>query len=164
MGFWEKVLPGYKGYREREDARNTDKKLREFLAERLRQARNHYDEHKGSIANRGNLDLLNPAEKVTQKLGRVKDRLRYANYGFTGRWFGKDKIDRERLDRVHDFDKQLVEIIEQFGRDVEALGLLDDDAQIRAALEGLVRQLGQLDQALDRREEILRAAGGGPEQ
>ena len=65
---------------------------------------------------------------------------------------------------MHDFDKQLVEIIEQFGRDVEALGLLDDDAQIRAALEGLVRQLGQLDQALDRREEILRAAGGGPEQ
>ena len=31
MGFWEKVLPGYKGYKERENSRNTDKLFREFL-------------------------------------------------------------------------------------------------------------------------------------
>ena len=160
MGFWEKVIPGYKGYREREDARNSDKKLRTWLSDRLRQARSRYDDAKLELTRRGNLELMNPAEAVTQLIGRVSDRLRYANYGFSGHWFGKDKIDAERLERVERFDRGLVEAVERFEKDVAAFALIDDDAQIRAALDDLAAQLREIDRQLDRREEILRELGG----
>lgn len=163
MGFLEKVLPGYKGYRQREDSRNSDKLLREMLSNKLRQARSRYDDTKAEIANRGNLDLLNPAEKVTQTLSRVIDRLRFANYGFSGKWFGGDKIDVERLEKVHAFDSQLAEGVEQLDGDISALGLLDDDGQIDAALKALAHRIREMDEALNQREKILRTAGGEPE-
>jgi vacuolar-type H+-ATPase subunit I/STV1 len=164
MGFWEKVLPGYKGYKERENSRNTDKLLREMLSNKLKEGRSRYDDTKAEIANRGNLDLMNPAEKVTQTLSRVIDRLRYANYGFSGKWFGKDKIDVDRLDKVHAFDQQLAEGVEQLNKELKALELLDDDGEINSALKALARTIRDMDEALNQREEILRSVGGDSEE
>jgi hypothetical protein len=160
MGFLEKVLPGYKGYREREDGRNSDKKLREHLSNRLKEGRSRYDDIKARLADRGNLDLLKPAEKVTQTLSLVIDRLRYANYGFTGKWFGNDKIDAERLEQVLAFDTQLAEGVDKAVGDIASLELLDDDAAITSALNNLARHIRDMDEALNHREEILRAVGG----
>ena len=164
MGFLEKILPGYKGYREREDGRNSDKKLREHLSNRLKEGRSRYDDIKAQIADRGNLDLLKPAEKVTQTLSLVIDRLRYANYGFSGKWFGKDKVDAERLEKVLAFDSQLAEGVDKAVGDIASLELLDDDAGITSALKSLARDIRELDEALNRREEILRAVGGDAEK
>jgi len=159
MGFWEKVLPGYKGYKEREGARNTDKILREFLSAKLKDTRAHYDDFKVELTRRGNLGLMTPAEKVTQTLGRVTDRLRYANYGFSGRWFGQ-KIGVEELDQVHDFDKQLATKVEQIDKDIRALDGLDDDGEITAALKAVSGLIREVDEALNDREQILRTFGG----
>lgn len=164
MGFLEKILPGYKGYKERENGRNTDKKLREHLANRLKEGRSRYDDIKAQIADRGSLDLLKPAEKVTQTLSLVIDRLRYANYGFTGKWFGKDKVDADRLENVLAFDKQLAEGVDKAVGDIASLQLLDDNAAISSALLGLARDIREMDEALNRREEILRAVGGEAEK
>ena len=163
MGFWEKVLPGYKGYKERENSRNTDKLLREFLVNKLKEGRSRYDDIEAELTNRGNLGLMKPAEKVTQTLSRVTDRLRYANYGFTGKWFGKDKIDAERLDKVHKFDIQLAENVDKLIKDIKALELLDDDDAITAELKNLATAIRSMDEALNDREEILRDVGGEPE-
>ncbi len=159
MSFWEKVLPGYKGYREREDSRNSDKLLREMLAQKLKEGRARYDDRKADIANRGNLGLLGPAEKVTQTLSRVIDRLRYANYGFSGKWFGKDKIGIDHLEKVHAFDRQLAETTAQLLLDIAALELTDDDQELEVQLKGLAKEIRSLDEALNERERILRAVG-----
>ena len=159
MGFWEKVLPGYKGYKEREGARNTDKILREHLSTKLKESRAHYDDFKSELTRRGNLGLMNPAEKVTQTLSRVIDRLRYANYGFSGKWFGQ-KIGAEELDRVLEFDKQLATRIDQIDSDIRALDGLDDDGQITSALKALASVIREVDEALNERDQILRTFGG----
>ena len=164
MGFLEKILPGYKGYKERENGRDSDKKLREHFSNRLKEGRSRYDDIKAQIADRGNLDLLKPAEKVTQTLSLVIDRLRYANYGFTGKWFGKDKVDADRLENVLAFDQQLAEGVDKAVGDIASLQLLDDNAAISSALQSLARDIREMDEALNRREEILRAVGGEPEK
>jgi hypothetical protein len=159
MGFWEKILPGYKGYKERENARNTDKILREFLSSKLKETRAHYDDFKVELTRRGNLGLMNPAEKVTQTLSRVIDRLRYANYGFSGKWFG-EKIGVSELDQVHDFDKQLATRIDQIDQDIRKLDGLDDDDAITAALKAAAVLIRDVDEQLNEREQILRTFGG----
>jgi uncharacterized phage infection (PIP) family protein YhgE len=159
MGFWEKVLPGYRGYREREDARNTDKLLREHLTARLRESRNRYDDFKAELTGRGNLDLLGPAEKVTQTLGRVSDRLRYANHGFSGRWFGQ-KIGAEELQQVLDFDKQLATAVDEIDLAFRSLQDLDEDGQIQDGMNRIVHLLRDMEEGLNEREQILRTLGG----
>jgi hypothetical protein len=159
MGFWEKVLPGYKGYREREDSRNSDKLLREYLSKQLKEARNLFDEVKLALTKRGNLDLLDPAEKVTQVMSRVIDRLRYANYGFSGKWFGKDKIDVERLEKVHRFDEAMGEGVQKAAEQIRAMEPMGD-AELKGALSEMVHAVRAMDEALNERENILRAVGG----
>ena len=161
MGFWEDILPGYKGYKEREESRDTDKLLREFLTGQLKEARNRYDDVKVGLT-RGSLDLLDPAEKVTQTLSRVTDRLRYANYGFTGKWFGKDKIDVDRLENVHRFDQQLAKQVAQIATQIKALEGQGNEGQIRSGLATLAGTIRDLDEALNERERILRTVGGNP--
>jgi hypothetical protein len=160
MGFWEKVLPGYKGYKEREESRNTDKLLREFLANRLREARGRFDDFKVELTRQGALDLLTPAEKVTQTLSRISDRLRYANYGFTGKWFGGDKIGVAELDKVHEFDKQLATTVDEIDKAMKALEGLADQGEQKAAMKGLQDLIRKVDDALNEREQILRTFGG----
>jgi hypothetical protein len=164
MGFWETVLPGYKGYREREDSRNTDKLLREFLTQRLREGRDLFDDIKASLAANQKLALLNPAENVTQILSKVTDRVRYANYGFSGKWFGKGKIDRERLDRVHAADQKLAEHVTDLLDRLRGLGDISDEQACTATFNELTRTLKEMNQALNEREQILRDYGGQPER
>ena len=159
MGFWEKILPGYKGYKERAGARDTDKILRELLSTKLKETRAHYDDFKVELTRRGNLGLMNPAEKVTQTLSRVTDRLRYANYGFSGKWFGQ-KIGVEELDKVLEFDKQLATKVQQIDKDIRALDGLDDDGEITTALKAVAVLIREVDEALNDREHILRSFGG----
>ena len=80
--------------------------------------------------------------------------------GFTGKWFGKDKVDADRLENVLAFDKQLAEGVEKAVGDIASLQLLDDNSAISSALLGLARDIREMDEALNRREEILRAVGG----
>ncbi len=163
MGFWEKVLPGYKGYKEREESRDTDKLLREFLTARLREARNRFDDVKLALTRGpGALELMDPAEKVTQTLSRITDRLRYANYGFSGKWFGSDKIDVERLEKVHRFDQRLAESVEQIATQIKALEGQADPGQSRSGLTALASAIRDFDEALNEREKILRTVGGNP--
>jgi hypothetical protein len=159
MGFWEKILPGYKGYKEREESRNTDKILREFLSSRLKESRNRFDEFKVELTRMGSLDLLTPAEKVTQTLSRITDRLRYANYGFSGKWFG-DKIGVGELDKVLAFDQKLAESVDQIDKDIKTLESLGDKAEMNTGLRGLVELIRKVDEALNEREQILRTLGG----
>jgi hypothetical protein len=163
MGFLEKVIPGYRGYREREDSRNSDKLLRELLSNKLKEVRSRYDDIKAEIADRGALDLLKPAEKVTQTLSRVIDRLRYANYGFSGRWLGKDKIGIEQLDKVHKFDQDLAENVDQLSNDIKAISSAAENSEIESSLKGLINSIRDMDEALNDREQILRTFGGDKE-
>ncbi|MBN2495952.1 MAG: hypothetical protein JXR96_15275 [Deltaproteobacteria bacterium] len=163
MGFWEKILPGYKGYKEREESRNTDKILREYLTAKLKESRARYEDFKGALTDRGNLDLFKPAEKVTQVMGRVINRLRYANYGFSGRWFGQ-KIGIDELEKVHEFDKQMATRVQEMQEVVKGLEGLDEDDAITSSLKSLADKLREMDEALNEREQILRTFGGEPEK
>ena len=163
MGFLESVIPGYKGYRQREDSRNSDKQLRDFLANKLRQTRRRYEDIKIKIADKGNLDLLKPAEKISQRLSRVIDRLVYANYGFSGKWWGENKIGIEKLNQVYQFDQQLVEAVEDFEKEISELEQIEHDQEIESKLESLIVKITQNDEALDNREAILRTIDSNQE-
>lgn len=163
MGFFEKVLPGYKGYKEREEARNTDKLLREHLAGKLREARSQFEDFKVELTRRGDLDIMNPAETVSKTLTRVMDRLRYANYGFSGRWFGQ-QIGVGELEQVYEFDRALSSNVEAIGAAIRELEPNAGEPTVAQALRDLASKVRELDEALNGREQILRTLGSEAER
>jgi predicted transcriptional regulator len=159
MGFLERVLPGYKGYKERETARDTDRLLREFLVAKLKEANTHYNDFKADLTRLGSLALMTPAEKVTQTMSRVTDRLRYANCGFSARWFGK-KIGVNELEKVNQFDQQLATTVDEITKSIRSLNTLDDQDEITLALRQITKSVRALDEKLNTREQILRSFDG----
>lgn len=113
--FFEKILdkiPGLKGYRERDDRRTTDKRLREYLARRLDIARGKISEIKLEYTNKGMLDKLDEIGELERRLMKLTDSIRYASYGYSG-LFDQLKMGEEELNKLYEHDLSFLEAIEE---------------------------------------------------
>jgi hypothetical protein len=120
--FLEKLadaIPGLSGYRAREDRRETDKRLREYLGGRIDRVRGKIDDLKLGLTNSGNLAALNDVGLLQRKLQQLGDSIRFASYGYTG-VFDQLKIKEEQLDLIYTKDLALVAAVEQIEKAIAA--------------------------------------------
>jgi len=150
-------IPGFSGYMDREQRRDTDKVQREFLARRAADLKSQIQGLGEEVLAAGNLQLVETLDRLTNKLDRVAERIRHASYGYAG-FFDPIKVNEQELDRVYDFDLSLVN---QFSAAEEALmGLRSaltaggQDAATR--MTDLRRRIEELDGLLDERDRILK--------
>ncbi len=165
MAILDYLIPGYKGYRLRQESRDTDKAFRDYLSKLLTQDHQRLEDIKQQLAGSGNLAALNPADQCTKLLTKVRDRLRFANYGFSALFEkGQAKVDHERLERVEQFDKELIDRREELVSALDALQqVLDEAGNVAAELRKVVGVIRSMDQHLDSREQIIRGnAPGSP--
>ncbi len=158
MAILDYVIPGYKGYRLRAESRETDKLFRDFITKRLAENHQKLETVKMDLTRTGNLASLNPADSCTKQLTRVRDRLRFANYGFSALFDkGQTKVDHARLERIEEFDKNMVEQQEKIGAQVDKIYSVVDEGGETAAefrtLQGLIRVM---DEHLNSRERMIR--------
>lgn len=135
------ALPGFKGYREKELRRDTDRILRDHLAARLDLLKKSLNEAAAAATRSGGLDAINDIETARKRLDRVSNRVRYADRGYAP-LFAVLKIDEAALARVYDFDVALME---------------GADAIARAAgVKAMVAEIDAFDARLNDRESVLR--------
>lgn len=111
--FLEKIadhVPGLKGYRAREERRDTDKRLRDYMAGQLDLARRSLNEAKLALTKAGKLDALDPLDRGERRMQRIADAIRHASYGYSG-FFDQVKIREEELDRIYAHDTSIVGLI-----------------------------------------------------
>jgi hypothetical protein len=77
-------VPGCRGYKDRELRHETDKLERRCLAERLDGARGALQEVQRDLSRQGGLDLLGVIDNAACKLGVIRDRVEFADYGCAG--------------------------------------------------------------------------------
>jgi hypothetical protein len=122
--FLEKIadaIPGLSGYREKENRRTTDKRLREYLATRMDNARKKLSDIKLTLTNEGRLNELDDIGLFDRKLTKLADSIRYASYGYAG-YFDQLKIKEEELDLLYQHDMTFVAVLEELEKSVEADG------------------------------------------
>src|SRR5215470_4962036 len=139
-------IPGIAGYRERESRRETDRRLREFLAGRLDGARTTLQALRNKAMDAGELSALDAIGRLDRALQKSVSSLRYADYGYSG-VFDQLKIKEAELDQIYAYDAALVD-------DVVALSdkLRAADG---AALGALADAAAALDERIVRRREVL---------
>jgi hypothetical protein len=127
------AIPGYKGYRDRELRRDTDRLEREHLAERLETCKKGLNEAAAAVTRSGNLDAINDIETARKRLDKAIARIRHADRGYSG-FFDPVKVDEAALARVYEFDLGLVGSVEEVvatGGDVKALIAKIDAVDVR---------------------------------
>ena len=144
------VLPGFRGYREKELRRDADKILREHLARRLDLAKKALDEAANALTRSGGLGAMNDIETARKRLDRVANRIRYADRGYAP-LFAVIKVDEAALARVYAFDLSLVEGVDAVSA---ALGRLS--AEGAAGVTAAIAEMDALDARVTDRETLLR--------
>ena len=136
-------VPGYAGYREREERREADKLLRDFGAGRLDQVGRELQE---SIA-KASLEEIGELRELVLAVEKLRNELRFADRGYSG-FFADAKFDTDAaLDALYAQDERIVAQVEELAAQVS-------NADVAAgSLRASVKRLGLA--LADRRNAIL---------
>ena len=146
------IIPGFRGYREKELRRDTDRIEREHLASQLELNKKALNDLADGATRSGALDLINEIETARKRLDKVVARIRYADRGYAG-FFDAVKVDETMLARIYEFDLGLIENVAQIR--TAAQSAADAPSGLKAALSMLIEKIDALDARLAERETIL---------
>ena len=153
--FVAKHVPGYAGYLKREERRESDKLLRGHLEALLRALKGRIDKIAVKLTDAGSIGLLKPINTATKLIEKVADRVRFADYGYSG-FFDLEKIGESELEKIYEFDKGLQTGIEEIAKKVKRVAdALGGVTETEAALNALVEELGNFDNRLSQRESVI---------
>ena len=106
------MIPGWKGYQERQERREADQLLRQTLATRLGAQRKQLDVAQKELISSGKIELVDDVGSAVTQLQTFIDRVRLASYGYAG-LFDAVKIRQEELAQMYNFDVALFEYVER---------------------------------------------------
>lgn len=150
-----KRIPGYAGYLEREERRESDKLLRTHLESSLRAAKDRIDKIAVKFTDAGSIGLLKPINRATKMIEKIADRIRFADYGYSG-FFDLERIGENELEKIYNFDVGLQTGIEEIGRKVDKVeAALGGVTETEAALAALLQELEGLGNRLSQREGVI---------
>ena len=150
-------LPGFRGYKEKELRRESDKLIRNHLYQKLLQARTNFKTVFQKMSDRRQLDVLTDMDRLVAKFDRVTERVNHASYGYSG-FFDVVKIQEEALDRMTDFDNQLIDQVNNIANEVDVFKSEVSKQKFDKAkdrVQNLTDTLETFDETLDNREEVI---------
>lgn len=153
------VLPGFRGYKLKEQRREADKIVRNHVYEQLEQSQDDLTKCFQAFSDKRISELLEPMNRLLAILDRVAQKVNYASYGYSG-FFDSIKIEEPELDRMLTYDTQLMDSARKFAQ--TARSFMEDVSQnkvenARAVEQVLETNLREMESAFDLRKSIIEA-------
>jgi len=156
------VVPGFRGYRIREDLRDSDRMLRAELAKRLALQRSQLEDARRALVRE------NPMSKALEEMGgvvnsmkRVEGEILHAEVGYSG--ISADiKIKDEELNRLYEYDNSMIEslnFIDDALIKVPEMVRSGNDAGLRDAVETVRTRVDGLESRFKRRKAAITGTG-----
>ena len=147
------MIPGLKGYREKELRRDTDRILREHLAKQLDECKKGLNDISNAALRAKQLDVINDVETARKRVDKLANSIRYADRGYAG-FFDAIKVDDEKLNAVYEFDMAMVSGVDAIRAAERNASVASADAA--AGVRAMTVEVDALDRKLSEREQILR--------
>ena len=112
------AIPGFHGYKEKELRRESDKLIRNHLYRKLSEAKNDLKDVYQKLSDRRLFEVLTDMDRLVAKFDRISWKVNRASYGYAG-FFNIIKVKEEGLDRMIEFDSQLIDDVEKIGKEVD---------------------------------------------
>jgi hypothetical protein len=149
------LVPGFAGYKSAEDRRIADKQLRAVIGERLTKIKDRLDGVVESLSRSGVLDGLPLLDQSGRRLGRLIDRMRFADYGYAA-VFDRVQMGDTELTRIYQYDAALLGELGKFEDAViEVEQGSADGAHLRSALVKLDSLTAELDRRFEGRKHLF---------
>jgi hypothetical protein len=151
------AIPGFRGYKEKELRRESDKLIRNHLYLKLSESKSGLKTIFQKLADRRYFDVLTDMDRLVAKMDRVVEKVNHASYGYSG-FFDVVKVKEENLDRMIDFDNKLFDEVDGFVSDVDAFkaeATSGDFKNAKDRIQNLVDKLEAFEEAFDKRQEVI---------
>ena len=151
-------IPGYHGYKEKEDRRAADKLLREHLDGQLGKQRRRLIDLQRDLLDSGGLLLMDDLERAVNKVQKLADKIRTATYGYAG-IFDAVKVKEEELDALYDFDEDMLGHVSAIQTAIDALAAaIDASGDVKAAIQDVVSAAEEANATWRDRESAITGA------
>jgi hypothetical protein len=154
QGLVEKIvsyIPGYHGYKEKELRRETDKLVREFSVQKLKEAKVALNEAIREVSDSGNIGAFQYANRTMAVLDRVTNKIEHADYGYSG-FFDAIKVKEDKLDKLIEFDYTLVDICKSIQETAPAVA---GQPEMGKAFDDFRKKLLGVESTLNNRESVI---------
>lgn len=101
-----RILPGIGSYQDKESARESDKKLRDYLSGELARYLNAIEKLKTDLSRKGSLSFLKELDDISRQIDKLSRTIRYASRGYAG-VFASYQVDEKALSDLFEFDRSL---------------------------------------------------------
>ncbi len=150
-------IPGFRGYKEKEIRRESDRLIRNHLTLKLTTDKNDLKEISQKLADRRYFDVMTYMDRLQAKMDRVVEKVNHASYGYSG-FFDAVKVKEDSLDRMIDFDNKLIGGVDAL--DAEITGFKADLASgntsnLSTRVQAVTDKLENFEDTFDQRNAVI---------
>lgn len=151
------VLPGFRGYKLREQRREADRIVRNHIYDILEHSRDDLTRSFQILNDSKVAELTEPMNRLIARVDRVAEKVNHASYGYSG-FFDSMKIEETELDQMLAYDTQLVDLVRKFSDAVTSFrsdlsqSKLENTRNSQQELEGA---LANLEVVFDQRKSVI---------
>lgn len=159
MDIFKKIasqVPGFNGYIERQARRDSDKLLRETLADRFQDLEKRVSGLQRDLISSGDLQYVDDLEAAAIKLRTFADRIRRATRGYSG-LFDAVKINEAELDTIYGYDASMLDLVDEIGRAIDNVAASIGSDGLPAAIRNLVSKSEEAIDVFNKRDEVVLA-------
>jgi hypothetical protein len=151
-------IPGYHGYKEKENRRAADKLLREHLVGQLGEQRRQLAELQRDLLEGGGLSLVDELDRAVTKVQNLADKIKTASYGYAG-IFDAVKVKEEELDALYEFDEDMLGHVSTIQTAIDALtNAIGGNNEVEAAIRNVVSAAENAGTTWRQRESVITSA------
>ena len=151
------IIPGYRGYKLREQRREADRIVRDYIYTALEHSRDDLMSCFQSLADAKVNELIEPMNRLIARLDTVAEKINRASYGYSG-FFDAIKVEEPELENMLAYDTQLMDLVRKindaaasFKTDLKQ-GKLEN---ARTNQQGLDASIDTLETAFEQRRTVI---------
>jgi hypothetical protein len=151
------ALPGFRGYKEKELRRESDKLIRSHLALKLSKGKDNVRSISQRIVDKRYLDVMPDIDRLVAKMDRITEKVNHASYGYSG-FFDTVKIKEDNLDRMISYDNQLLDGVNTLTDAIDQLKIQligGDYTALKDKIQSVTDKFDMLEDAFDKRQEVI---------
>ncbi len=148
-------IPGVSGYKKKEDRRDTDKIVREAIAQRFEEQWSRISAIQRDLLKTGGLAYIADLESAAIKIRQFIDRVKTASYGYGG-LLDAVKVDESALEQLYDYDLYLFKLADSVKSAIDTVETAVVAGEgVDAANRSLISVAQDCIVAFNRRSEIV---------
>jgi hypothetical protein len=152
----ELAIPGFRGYRKREDLRIADSLLRKQLADALGNVVNTLENCRKELSKRMEMSVLEDVKGLVNAIQKSENRVRHAEQGYMG--ISPDyRIDVEELNRMYEWDLSLLGKVKTLSDMAEGLygAVSSEEPDMRTDMDHILKEIQEFNSTFNRRVDVF---------